>query len=73
VASLGAGDVAVVGVLGVEDGSPAAADAAQREALRAALAGQTGSLELARFNALLQARATIEVKPITAASGRELD
>jgi peptidyl-prolyl cis-trans isomerase D len=73
VASLGAGDVAVVGVLGVEDGSPAATDAAQREALRAALAGQTGALELARFNALLQARATIEVKPIAAASGRELD
>ena len=71
-ASLGEGDVAIVAVLGVEDGNPAV-DAAQREALRAALAGQNGALELARFNELLHARATIEVKPVATGSGRDLE
>jgi peptidyl-prolyl cis-trans isomerase D len=71
-ASLAEGDVAVVAVLGVEDGNPAV-DAAQREVLREALAAQTGALELSRFSDLLHARATIEVKPAAAASGRDVE
>jgi peptidyl-prolyl cis-trans isomerase D len=72
VASLTDGDVAVVAVLGVEDGNPAI-DAAQREALRTMLAGDVGALEFERFNDLLHARATIEVKPVAVGSGREPD
>jgi peptidyl-prolyl cis-trans isomerase D len=69
---IGNGDVAVAGVFGVEEGA-GTVNEAQAQALRTALGGQQGTVDLARFQEDLRARAKLEVKPLSAESGRRLD
>jgi peptidyl-prolyl cis-trans isomerase D len=72
IVDIGGGDVAVAALFGVED-SGAAANDAQAQGLRAALAAQQGAVDLARFQQALRERATLEVKPLSADPGRPID
>jgi peptidyl-prolyl cis-trans isomerase D len=69
---IGNGDVAVVGLFGVEElaGTPSEA---QAQGLRTALVAQQGAVDLARFQAALRERAKLDVKPLAGEPGRPLD
>lgn len=70
---IGNGDVAVVGLFGVEEPADSVAGEPQAQGLRTALAAQQGAVDLARFQAALRERAELEVKPLSGEPGRSLD